>query len=94
MSSTVDFTLPDNLTIASVHGLHEKFESLIDTEDCDELVIHAKAVSRADTAGVQLLLALVHESKDRRIAISWDAPSEKLTSAATILGLENALGFH
>lgn len=94
MSSTLDFHLPSHLTIAHVHGLHEEFDTIVDKKDCDCLILHGENVQRVDTAGVQLLLALVLASKDRQISISWDHPSEKLETAASILGLNDALGIH
>ncbi len=92
--STVDFNLPENLTIANVHGLHEEFETLVDTKDCDNVVLHGDNVSRADTAGLQLLLAFVNATKEKQIKIHWDHPSEKLCSAAGLLGVDSALGIH
>lgn len=94
MATTVDFKLPENLTIASVNQIHEQFESLVETKDCDQIQLQASDVERTDTAGVQLLLALVLASKERQIGIVWEKPSAKLCSAATLLGLDNALGFH
>ncbi|WNO07917.1 STAS domain-containing protein [Teredinibacter sp. KSP-S5-2] len=92
--STVDFKLPENLTIANVHGLHEEFESLVDTKDCDKVILRGDGVTRADTAGLQLLVAFVHATKERQIQVDWDSPSEKLCSAAGLLGVGDALGIH
>lgn len=92
--STVDFKLPENLTIANVHGLHEEFETLVDTKDCDKVILRADGVTRADTAGLQLLVAFVHATKERQIQVDWDRPSEKLCSAAGLLGVGDTLGIH
>lgn len=94
MSSEVSFQLPENLTIASVQGLHEQLETLVDQHDHDKIIIQASAVKRADTAGLQLLLAFVNTTKDRQIKLDWNTPSEKLLAAAELLGLEGDLGIH
>ncbi|MFL0799180.1 MAG: STAS domain-containing protein [Agarilytica sp.] len=94
MGTCVDFQLPDNLTIANVHGLHEQLEALVEEEENDKIVIQAGGVTRADTAGIQLLLAFVNSAKEHQISLDWDHPSDKLLTAASVLGLENALGMH
>ena len=94
MASTVDFRLPESLTIANVHGLHEELEALVNKSECDKVVILGNDVQRADTAGLQLLLAFINATKERQINIDWDSPSEKLCSAAHLLGLDSALGIH
>ncbi len=94
VATSVNFQLPENLTIASVQGLHEQLEALVDQPDHDKVCVKADSVARADTAGVQLLLAFTQSLKERQIEWFWDAPSEKLVSAATVLGLDEALGLH
>lgn len=94
MAATIDFHLPENLTIANVQGLHEQLEALVGEKDFDKVVLQAEYVQRADTAGIQLLLAFVHATKERQIEIDWDQPSEKLCSAAKVLGLDSVLGLH
>ncbi|WP_086932495.1 STAS domain-containing protein [Agarilytica rhodophyticola] len=94
MASEVNFQLPENLTIASVQGLHEQLEALVDQQDHDKIIVQANNVQRADTAGLQLLLAFVNSTKDRQIKLDWNQPSEKFVSAAHLLGLEGALGIH
>jgi len=94
MGTTVSFNLPENLTIANIHGLHEQLEALVDKKECDSIVLTAEAVQRADTAGLQLLLAFVHASRERQIDITWDHPSQKLRTAADILGLSKPMGIN
>ncbi|SMF36437.1 Anti-anti-sigma regulatory factor (antagonist of anti-sigma factor) [Alteromonadaceae bacterium Bs31] len=94
MASTVSFNLPENLTIANIHGLHEDFEALVDKEECDAIVLRADGVQRADTAGLQLIAAFVKASRERQIQVSWDHPSEKLCTVAALLGLEKMIGIH
>lgn len=94
MADSVNFQLPENLTVANVHGLHEELEALVDQHDHDHIVLLADSVMRADTAGIQLLLAFVRSAKERQIALDWNNPSDKLIAAATVLGLDDALGLH
>ncbi|TVZ38589.1 ABC-type transporter Mla MlaB component [Alteromonadaceae bacterium 2753L.S.0a.02] len=94
MAHAVDFNLPENMTIANIHGLHEEFEALVDKQDCDQVNLHGQAVTRADTAGLQLLVAFIQATRERQINVTWDHPSEKLCTAAELLGLSQAIGIH
>ncbi|WP_075185533.1 STAS domain-containing protein [Teredinibacter haidensis] len=94
MASTVNFNLPENLTIAHIHGLHEEFEALVDKQDCDVVVLKASSVQRADTAGLQLLLAFMQATRERQISVTWDHPSQTLCNAAKLLGVDVAIGIH
>lgn len=94
MAHSVDFSLPENITIANIHGLHEEFEALVDKQDCDEVVLKAGAVSRADTAGLQLLVAFIQATRERKISVTWDHPSAKLCSAAELMGVAHFIGIH
>lgn len=92
MNKAVDIELPEQLTIANLPPLQERFEALVDDRHCDRFVIHAEGVQRADTAGVQLLYAFVVAARERQIALEWDQPSNKLRTAVSILGMGDALG--
>lgn len=92
--SSLTIDLPENLTIVQVHAFHDELENLVSHENCDDIVINAAQVHRTDTAGLQLLLALVNYGKERHMAISWNQPSEKLKEAAEVLALSSALGLH
>ncbi len=92
MTASVDFQLPQDLTIANAHALHEQLEALVDQKDHDRIVLHASAVARADTAGIQLLLAFVNSAREHSIDLDWDKPSATLVNAANVLGMERALG--
>lgn len=94
MSNTVEIDLPENLTVANIHPIHEQLESMVDDQTHDRIVIHASGVNRADTAGVQLLYAFVVAAKDRQITLNWDKPSTKLMDAIKILGMTEAIGIH
>ena len=94
MASEIDFRLPDNLTIANVQQLHEELEALVSEKDCEKITLEAEGIQRADTAGLQLLLAFVNTAKEGHIGLAWNKPSAKLCSAASVLGLESALGLN
>lgn len=92
MTSKVDFTLSEQITISAVAAMHEDLEALIARQDCDKVVLKAAAVKRVDTAGMQLLLAFVIAVRDGHISLTWNKPSKILLEAASVLGLQQALG--
>ncbi len=92
MSNLVEIELPENLTIANIHPIHERLEAAVDDDDHDSILIKASSVTRVDTAGVQLLHAFVVAARDRSIDLDWDEPSEKLCSVVGLLGMEKVLG--
>ncbi|HEY6530439.1 MAG TPA: STAS domain-containing protein [Cellvibrionaceae bacterium] len=94
MAHSLDFELPDQLTVGYVQAIHEQLETLVDDKKNDHIILHAAGVTRADTAGIQMLYALVLAARERQIALTWDNPSEKLRSAAHILGMSEQLGIH
>lgn len=94
MAQITEFQLPESLTITQADTLHEQFENMIEQQSCEQIVLHAESVSRTDTAGLQLLLALCEAAKERQINMVWDKPSEKLLSGVDILGLRQSLGLH
>ncbi|HEY7773499.1 MAG TPA: STAS domain-containing protein [Marinagarivorans sp.] len=87
MSQSVELELPEILTVAHVQALHEQLEALIDDENNDSIVAHAKSVRRVDTAGLQLLLAAKAAATERQITWVWDQPSEVLLDGARLLGM-------
>lgn len=91
---SMNFSFPENLTISNVHSLHDELEVFFEKESGDELILHAENVTRADTAGMQLALALVNLSKERQMAVVWSGASSKFSEVANILGLSDALGLH
>jgi|GEM_PF-2439513 len=92
--SSVEINLPEELTISQAHALHDEFEELLNKQNPEQLVVHASKVTRADTAGLQLMLTVVQITNERRIELKWDKPSEKFKETAYVLGLNNALGLH
>jgi anti-anti-sigma regulatory factor len=80
MVTISEFELPENLTIVNIHSIHELFEAAIDDHTHDQLLINAAQVQRADSAGIQLLQALLIAARDRQIQVTWRNPSLKLIS--------------
>lgn len=89
MTSPVVFDLPENLTIASTEALHEQLEPL--SNGSADVVFNASAVSRADTAGLQLLYSFLKTLKSHDASLSWSAPSSVLIDTAEQLGLKQHL---
>ena len=89
MSKPVVVDLPSNLTIATAETLHEQLEPLLNGSD--DIVLNASAVERADTAGLQVLLAFSKALEARSVAITWSVPAKPLVDAAEQLGLKQLL---
>ena len=58
------------------------------------LRVEASELERADTAGLQVLVAFAHEARQRDVGLEWLDPSEALLEAADGLGLRAKLGLH
>lgn len=91
MASTERVTLPENLKINQAQALHDVFENLIQTSDLESIEIDANAVKSADTAGMQLVLALVKAARERHIDFKWSGSSSCFESSVDTLGLRQAL---
>lgn len=83
-------TLPTSLTIQSVTADHKHLiERLSGIEGPVE--IDAGSVEEIDTAGMQLLLAVISELDSRSVKTQWVAPTQVLLQTAATLGMSNAL---
>ncbi len=58
----------------------------------DEVVVDAAAVETVDSAGLQLLAALVRSTQSRGGQVHWSGVAPPFTEAATTLGLGDMLG--
>lgn len=83
-------TLPATLTIQSVATDHKELCDRISSLETP-VQLEAGAVEEIDTAGMQLLLALVNELNSQSITSEWQTPSEVLIQTAAILGMTEAL---
>lgn len=81
----------ENLTIAHAMQLHQKLRKALDKSSNIELV--ANAVTKVDTAGLQLLVSLANEIDKIHGSINWKEPSSELLEAAEILGVSPHLAF-
>ena len=94
MAKAMKIELPEQLTINHAHACHDEWEVLLEKPTANELIVTADKVSRVDTAGLQLLLALVQSSKEASITVAWESPSVSLIEAADVLGLTAQLHLH
>lgn len=90
MSKSLTVELPANLTIAGVEKLHQELETVAQQDKA--VVIDASQVTKADTAGVQLICALVLDLAKHNLAFSWGGISEAFQRAVHLLGLESKMG--
>lgn len=58
----------------------------------DPVVVDGSGVERIDTAGLQLLVALVRRQQQAGLGLSWKAASPELLRCGRQLGLIDALG--
>ncbi len=79
------------LTIREVMSLKQQFHAMLAAGGAVNL--DGGAVSSADTAGIQLLVALALEAKTRNVEIAWRGASQVLLQSAERLGLSMVLGF-
>jgi ABC-type transporter Mla MlaB component len=79
----------DVLDISMVTQKYKEFKELLDNNQSIE--ISAEELQRVDGAGIQLLVALFREAKEKGLAISWHSTSESLLEAASLLGVKAQL---
>ena len=90
MADKTVFSCGENLDITQVAALQKRlFKSL---ERSSVVELKAADVTRADTAGLQLLAALSQEVKGTGGKITWVKPSSVLLNTAKRLGLTEPLG--
>ena len=84
--------LPAELEISSVAQFHT---SLVDTlsqrETEQHLHLDASELRRIDTAGIQLLVALVREATAQNLKLTCQKPSNEFIQCAERLGLSDIL---
>ena len=85
--TVLTLSLPESLTIGQAHAFHDELEQKLHDTAVDEIELKAAGVKRADTAGLQLVLALVRYAKEHNLPLRWTQPSEAIVSAASTLGI-------
>jgi len=84
------FALPEALVLQTAAAVYPDFEQALDREG--DLRIDAGAVTRVDTAGMQLLLALAHSARQRGRKLEIQNAGELIVGKAKILGFSADLG--
>ncbi len=83
------FALGQSLSIRDVHDLRER---LLAAVEAGPVVLDGGAVERADSAGLQLLVALGRSLAARGEVLAYSGVSQTLTDVASTLGLTEACG--
>jgi ABC-type transporter Mla MlaB component len=79
-----------SLSVAEAAGLKSRIQKALQKSSTIEL--NASEVQKADTAGLQLVLALIREVANADGRVVWKNPSKALIDAANLLGLGKELG--
>ena len=80
--------LPDDLTISFLATFKNDVVPLI--ANSNDITVVDKSLQKIDTAGVQLLLALINEIITQKKSLSWKMSSSVLKESIKQLGLENS----
>lgn len=81
----------EELTIRTIKEVYVAWKDKLDTSGSVRL--NLGQVKQADTAGLQLLLALHLECQRTKKVLEWVEPSAELIQIAELLGLQTILGF-
>lgn len=89
MAETSDnsIQLPSHLTIRQIEQVYRLCENAL--KGTANLRIDASDVTKVDTAGLQLLIALKLEMDQQHSAIEWAAVADELRQTAQFMGVHN-----
>jgi len=90
MAVKTTFSCGESLDITEVASLQARLHKSLQKSSTIEL--KADDVKKADTAGLQLFVALARDVSNTGGALVWKKPSQALIDAARLLGLEKELG--
>lgn len=90
MASKTSVSCGEALDVAHAATLHGRLMKALQKSTVIELKVDK--VRKADTAGLQLLLALAKEVATCGGKIVWVKPSKELLESARALGLDSSLG--
>lgn len=90
MAAKTTFSCGTSLDITEVASLQARLHKSLQKSSTIEL--KADGVKKADTAGLQLFIALARDVSNTGGALVWKKPSQALIDAARLLGLEKELG--
>jgi anti-anti-sigma regulatory factor len=82
--------LPERFDIAAVEGVHQQLEDAI--SQGKSVVLQADAVTRLDTAALQLLVAFHLEAQTNHIDVTWQEPSSTISQVFEFMQLGNHVG--
>ncbi len=83
------FSLPSQPVVRDASALKQSLTAELARQD---ITLDGTAVTRIDTAGLQLLLAFVIDRRRAGLATRWHSPTSALRDAAELAGLAEALG--
>jgi len=83
------FKLPPELTIAQVEECKSQLIEYIDQHE--EVALDDSDVSRIDTVGVQLLLAVVSYIASQNKILHWQSQSSILSQSIQLLGINEPI---
>lgn len=84
--------LPPELVIDQAKATAAEWRELV-AATTDRLVVDAADTERADTAGIQLLLALAKEANERNLPLMIKSPSARLQMMLTMMGTADRFTF-
>lgn len=90
MTAKTSFSCGGLLDITVAVNLQNRLRKSLEKSSTIEL--KAESVKKADTAGLQLFVALSREVENTGGRLIWKQPSEELIKAASLLGLDDTLG--
>ncbi len=90
MTGKTSFSCGELLDVTVVSSMHSRLQkSLMKSSNVE---VKAEEVEKADTAGLQLFVALKKEISDTGGKLVWKNPSKALIDSARLLGLDKELG--
>ena len=90
MTSKTIYDCGEQLNIAEAASLYAGLQDSLKLTSHVEL--KAADVAKADTAGLQLLVAFSRELAQTGGGLTWSEPSQALIETAALLGLDSELG--
>ncbi|GAA6169127.1 STAS domain-containing protein [Sessilibacter corallicola] len=90
MSDKTSFSCGEYLDITQVSNLYGRLQKSL--QKSVNIELKADKVNKADTAGLQMFVALKREISTTDGNLIWKNPSEGLINSAKLLGLAEELG--
>jgi len=88
----ITLSLPQSLDISLVDEMKSMMiEQIQSNTSLDHINIDAQELIRIDTAGLQLLTAIIIDLNRQKIKFSWENISDDLVTNASLLGLNDLL---